>query len=512
MKNLYGLFITVLLQFSYGTIFCQNALDFDGVNDYVQTDYVGILGNEPRSIEAWIKTTANAVPTAGGLQQTIVDWGMFTTGGRFTFNVLWSNAIRVEVGGNGVSGTIPVNDGQWHHVVATFDPTQTDQIKLYVDGQLDVAGTTTVAVNTQANIDLTIGRRVDGINPFTGTIDEVRIWDIALDEAQILLNMNKEICDPSSNLVAYYTFNQGIASGDNMGESTLFDISGNNYHGTLNGFSLSDTISNWVDGSEVNAGDLVINESTSVCDSYNWLVNDSTYITSGNYQIVLPGLNNCDTVYNLNLSILPTSAGSEDVMSCVPYTWAADGMTYSTSGVYTAVLSNADGCDSTATLNLDIQLIDNSISQNGITLASNVTGAMYQWVDCDNNFAALPNEIGSTFTPTISGNYAVEISQNGCTVTSDCISIEIVSTNNLIANSTTMLFPNPSQGDISILMNKEYENISIKIYDTTGRKLTTKSFSRTNQIDFKIVQPKGLYIVVVENENKALGRYRVLKE
>ena len=86
--------------------FSQNtSLNFDGVNDYVQTTYSGISGGTAaRSIEAWIKTTANFNPSASGSQGVIADYGSFVTGGRFTFCVLWSNAIRIEVGGNGLSG------------------------------------------------------------------------------------------------------------------------------------------------------------------------------------------------------------------------------------------------------------------------------------------------------------------------------------------------------------------------------------------------------------------------
>ena len=34
----------------------QNALDFDGTNDYVETDFAGISGTGSRTVEAWIKT------------------------------------------------------------------------------------------------------------------------------------------------------------------------------------------------------------------------------------------------------------------------------------------------------------------------------------------------------------------------------------------------------------------------------------------------------------------------
>ena len=104
-----------------------NALSFDGTDDYVLTTAQGASGNSARTIEAWVKTTANCIPGAGGgVQQTIVDWGVFATSSRFTFNLLWANAPRLEVGGNGLSGVTAVNDGYWHHVAVVYDPNATN--------------------------------------------------------------------------------------------------------------------------------------------------------------------------------------------------------------------------------------------------------------------------------------------------------------------------------------------------------------------------------------------------
>ena len=113
MKSiLYNTSLTLVLFGLFNMNFAQNtALHFDSLTTHVQTTSPGIPGGtQARTIEAWIKTTSNHVPTAGK-QGVIVDYGTFVTGGRFTFNVLWANAIRIEVGVNGLSGTIPINDG-----------------------------------------------------------------------------------------------------------------------------------------------------------------------------------------------------------------------------------------------------------------------------------------------------------------------------------------------------------------------------------------------------------------
>ena len=68
----------------------QNGLNLDGVDDYVSTTYPGISGNGARTVEAWIRTTSNNVPSQGGKQHVIADWGSTTTGGRFTLNILFN--------------------------------------------------------------------------------------------------------------------------------------------------------------------------------------------------------------------------------------------------------------------------------------------------------------------------------------------------------------------------------------------------------------------------------------
>jgi hypothetical protein len=75
-------------------------------------------------------------------------------------------------------------------------------------------------------------------------IDEVRIWNTARTQTEIQNNMNSEIATSSSGLALYYTFNQGIAAGDNTGLIPLIDQTGNGNNGTLTNFALSGSTSN----------------------------------------------------------------------------------------------------------------------------------------------------------------------------------------------------------------------------------------------------------------------------
>ena len=74
-----------------------------------------------------------------------------------------------------------VNDGQWHHVAITVDgDDSTNNYDLYVDGEW--AGRDTVRAIYDRWDSVTIGAASD---PFTGSIDDVRIYNHPLSTEEI---------------------------------------------------------------------------------------------------------------------------------------------------------------------------------------------------------------------------------------------------------------------------------------------------------------------------------------
>lgn len=337
--------------------FSQQALNFDGIDDFISTNVFGVSSNSARTIEARIRTTADAQPpTSGGTgQKVIVDWGSFVTGGRCTFNLLWSNAIRLEVGGNGLSGSIPVNDGQWHHVACVIDPNNSNTVSLYVDGVLDVAGNLTVGINTGISNQIRIGRRIDDTGAFEGDIDEVRVWNVAKTQAEIQAEMLNELCTFPSSLIFYSPLNHGTANAVNTNVNTAADFSASQGNCSLQNFALTGSSSNWTNGFAHGAGftyapDLVVN----ACGSYFWTLNNQFYPTSATDQAVQTPSTGCASIVNLILTISANSSSSTSVSECTNYTWPQTGVTYSSSGTYTDTVPNAAGCDSIISLNLTI--------------------------------------------------------------------------------------------------------------------------------------------------------------
>ena len=66
--------------------------------------------------------------------------------------------------------------------------------------------------------------------------------------------MNCEIPTTYSGLLLNYHYNQGVASANNAGLTTLLDASGNNLNGSLITFNLNGATSNWIAPGEVLTG------------------------------------------------------------------------------------------------------------------------------------------------------------------------------------------------------------------------------------------------------------------
>ena len=80
------------------------------------------------------------------------------------------------------------NDGQWHHGVVTFDGSI---LRLYIDGVQITTLSTSSIPETTGNNPLKIGANSRiASNLFTGSIDEVGVWNRALTNTEITGLMN----------------------------------------------------------------------------------------------------------------------------------------------------------------------------------------------------------------------------------------------------------------------------------------------------------------------------------
>ena len=145
--------------------------------------------------------------------------------------------------------------------------------------------------------------------------------------------------------------------------------------------------------------------------------------------------------------------------ACDSLVW--NGVNYTTSGIYNQTLTNVSGCDSVVTLDLGIISVDTSVLHaiSSSTLTALATNATYQWIDCNNNNSPISGEINQTFSPISNGNYAVLITQNGCTASSNCYQF-----NNLMSvslSSTSPIYCNGNTTDVTAVALVELFHIPI---------------------------------------------------
>lgn len=251
------------------------------------------------------------------------------------------------------------------------------------------------------------------------------------------------------------------------------------------------------------------------CGSFTW-IDGNTYTANNNtatYNIVGGAASGCDSIVTLNLTINNPSTGTDTRTECNSFTWI-NGNTYTSSNntaTYNIVGGAANGCDSLVTLNLTINGVTNlSTTISGETITANNTSATYSWLDCNNNYAVITGQNGSSFTPTVNGNYAVELTQNGCVDTSACVAI---STLGIIENTfgdNLIVYPNPTNGNFTIDLGNKFGNAEIQITDMLGKVIEIKSLINTQKLDLFIQEPDGTYIVTVRADNKK-AIIRILK-
>ena len=374
-------------------------LNFDGVNDAVSATNSNFpLGNTARTIEAWIKTTQN---NGGG---AILTYGDLSANNRFALYQS-GGVLNFVAEGNDYNTGVAINDGVWHHVAATFDGTS---LKIYKDGVQ--VGTTQIKTFNTTGTQLSIGYRGIAAEYFNGNIDEVRIWNIALSADDILSRKNCELQGNEAGLVAYYKFNQGIDAATNTAVTTLTDATANANNGTLNGFDLTGSTSNWLAGSPVTTGIVVptatITGAVSACTSvsltasggatYAWSggatpsVSANNFTTSGAYTVTVTNANGCSASTTATATVVDCNDIYTGTTSCYTVTLNnVQGNTWfdfiAPSGIIASI--NPNGTDM-GTVTLEVSDAGDVINYNGVMFlgrSTEFTSSNYP------NSAVMPN-------------------------------------------------------------------------------------------------------------------------
>jgi hypothetical protein len=241
----------------------------------------------------------------------------------------------------------------------------------------------------------------------------------------------------------------------------------------------------------------------SACGSYQWIDNNiyTSSNTTATHTIANGAANGCDSVVTLNLTINNASTGTDVVSACGSYQWI-DNNTYTssnTTATHTIANGAANGCDSVVTLNLTINNVDTSVTIATTMLTANATGATYQWLDCEKSFAIITGATNQNYTANWNGNYAVEVTENGCTDTSSCYTVIGVGIDENDFGDSFIIYPNPSSGLFTIKLNSiSNQMIRLVVEDLSGKQVGVWKSNSSQKTEIDLSQEtKGVYLVIM---------------
>jgi alpha-tubulin suppressor-like RCC1 family protein len=159
----------------------------------------------------------------------------------------------------------------------------------------------------------------------------------------------------------------------------------------------------------------------------------------------------------------------------------------------TWTFEDVNGNISTATQDYVLETLDvtTTVFGDSAITANNSNATSYQWFNCITS-TIIDGETGQSFTATEDGTYAVIITENGCSDTSDCVIISHIGIAEA-GNIEMVLYPNPtSNGVFTIQYNGEIT--SVTLYDMSGRRIASEFDTMNGQVRMATVE-RGKYMI-----------------
>jgi len=164
------------------------ALEFDGKSNFVEVPYDKSLDfSASYTIEAWIFQN---IEKGSGCR--IVDKCTAGTTDGYCFDTYPGRKLRLCAASDCISADTNFNINEWHHVVVTFNKRD---VKFYLDGKPDGGRAAPGDMSTNAlplRIGYCAGDALCSTEYFSGVIDEVRVYDRALNQNEVKQNMSAE--------------------------------------------------------------------------------------------------------------------------------------------------------------------------------------------------------------------------------------------------------------------------------------------------------------------------------
>jgi len=229
----------------------DGSISFDGLSDYVSTDFIPTIGVGDITYDVWFKTDTAQTGGIIGVRDTSAIQCVLVMSDS-TGSSIGGNLLLYSYDGSVINSTYTTktwNDGIWHNVVIVHSSTNQD---IYVDGILESSNSSS-SQNLNITSKLLIGCNPNGNVPlsgwnFYGSISNARVYDRALSSDEIsynydaikfrYLNNNTFPSITTSDLIL--NLDAGDLTSYSGSGPTWYDLTANSYDGTLtNGASFS---------------------------------------------------------------------------------------------------------------------------------------------------------------------------------------------------------------------------------------------------------------------------------
>lgn len=416
----------------------NNALDFDGLDDVASAFGASafIAAAPGLSLSCWVypRNAGPAFPDFDG----IIGFRNDVDADFYMVQISPTNTVEARLrnsAGTAFTLTAPaLTLNTWQHLVLVYDGAF---LTLYLNGN-SIANTPASGTISNAGVPLYVGDLYYLGNHFylDGRIDEATVWSRALTQAEVNCIMDAGLDPVDPDLQFYYKCDQGTPGGNNTSIVLLDDEQGN-IDAALTGFSLITGTSNFVSGVPVGT--------------------------------------------TINATI------------CQGETYTLGGQLLTAPGIYTENYPVGGACDSIVTVILDVTQVNTAVAilSPGPVLTATPTATAWQWLDCDAGQAPISGATASTYTPSIDGEYAVVVTQNGCTDTSACYTILGAGIAENVAVGTIVRFDPVSD----LLWTAAPVGTWIAVLDAAGRAVAQRRTVRQQEQWPMRHLPPGVYLV-----------------
>lgn len=191
-----------------------DAIQLNGKDQYITTDWDGISGTKARTVSFWVKVPKDFSPSEG---YGLVTWGTFEPGSTFQVSINpdkrygkdMFGRIRIGILEGELIGNTDLRDQRWHHISVVMyeggNASTDTHLILYVDGKVEQTQGRPFPLKTitgqKESIKVQFGRNHKTSNFFRGWLDEISIVDKALEDWEVRsLMRHNRIIEDNDNL------------------------------------------------------------------------------------------------------------------------------------------------------------------------------------------------------------------------------------------------------------------------------------------------------------------------